>query len=232
MNNSESFENDMNAFCELIKKWNGGIAQIDHYIVSHSVLRMHIKPRDDSFSILKIELGSCDFLSGPVRWESCKIEVYEKKNGRGYILIDVKHGFCVQCYDFSVEETKFSLPQTQIMLIEKEELPDWFSYPTEFLFIVEHGLVNINPWIILEGDVLRSWMKVLKDIYPEQDLIPFAVRRDSNILACWKKSTLYQIDIIDFNKKSHYDPIKSYSSVWSWFKSVVDEMIDLTSKEV
>lgn len=40
-------------------------------------------------------------------------------------------------------------------LLTKTEMPEWFSYPREFLRIVEQNLLNFDPWIILEGERLR-----------------------------------------------------------------------------
>lgn len=41
-------------------------------------------------------------------------------------------------------------------LLTKTEIPEWFSYPREFLRIVEQNLLNFDPWIILEGERLRA----------------------------------------------------------------------------
>ena len=40
-------------------------------------------------------------------------------------------------------------------ILTKTEMPEWFSYPREFLRIVEQNLLNFDPWIILEGERLR-----------------------------------------------------------------------------
>lgn len=41
-------------------------------------------------------------------------------------------------------------------LLSLEDLPEGFDYPSEFIRVVELGMVNLEPWWILEGDLLRG----------------------------------------------------------------------------
>lgn len=72
-----------------------------------------------------------------------------------------------------------------IDLLNKNELPDWFEYPQDFLAFVEKGDIDIGPWQLLEGKWLRVRNSGLKERFPGRNLVPFARRLDSDDLACW-----------------------------------------------
>ncbi|SNQ46062.1 conserved hypothetical protein [Frankia canadensis] len=70
-------------------------------------------------------------------------------------------------------------------LIPTAELPPGFSYPAEYLRVVAFGLTNLEPWILMDGDALRTAHHGLRDHFPGARLVPFATRRDNDEVACW-----------------------------------------------
>lgn len=71
------------------------------------------------------------------------------------------------------------------LLLPPTDLPDEFSYPSLFIRVVELGLTNLEPWWIIEGDVLLMKYEGLRKRYPTRRLVPFARRQDNDDVACW-----------------------------------------------
>ncbi|MFD8380564.1 hypothetical protein ACFV2X_18775 [Streptomyces sp. NPDC059679] len=74
-------------------------------------------------------------------------------------------------------------------LLTDDELPESFSYPPEFLRVVELGLTDLEPWWIVDGELLRSGMSLLASAYPTRRLVLFAKRQDNDDVACWDLDT-------------------------------------------
>lgn len=110
------------------------------------------------------------------------------------------------------------------MLLDESKLPDWFDYPDEFRIIVNQGLLDFDPWIILTGSRLETRYKGIKSRYPERDLIPFAKREDNDDVACFDK-TKRVVLIHDF-ASSGYEGGKDSITVWEWLRKAVDNMIE------
>src|SRR5688500_8899490 len=73
----------------------------------------------------------------------------------------------------------------RLRLLSDAELPEGFSYPGEFLRAVRLGLVNLEPWTIVDGEHLRRRFAGLRERYPTRTLVPFAERQDNDDVACW-----------------------------------------------
>ena len=111
-------------------------------------------------------------------------------------------------------------------LLEESERPEWFSYPREFLRIVDQNLLDFDPWIVLQGERLRTRYKGLKERYPDRELVPFARRDDNDDVACWEKGNEKSVVIIHDFSSCGYEQRESFSSFWDWFRNVVEEMIE------
>ncbi|GHF30462.1 hypothetical protein [Streptomyces morookaense] len=70
-------------------------------------------------------------------------------------------------------------------LLTIDELPDGFNYPPEFIRVVELGLTSLEPWWIINVDLLRSLNRALATAYPERHLALFAKRENRDDVACW-----------------------------------------------
>ncbi len=110
-------------------------------------------------------------------------------------------------------------------LLIKNELPDWFDYPKEFLRIVNQNLFDFEPWLILSGARLHTRFHGLKNNYPNRNLIPFARRIDNDDIACWEDNTYSVVVIHDFSSPGYEDSAK-YSMFWDWFRAAIEDMIE------
>ena len=50
-------------------------------------------------------------------------------------------------------------------LLSIDDLPPDFEYPPEFIRVVELGLTNLEPWWIVQGDLLRDRFQGLRKRY-------------------------------------------------------------------
>lgn len=113
---------------------------------------------------------------------------------------------------------------TEIILNENE-IPTWFNYPQEFLRIVEQQLLDFDPWVIMQGQALRTRFKGLKERYPERSLIPFARREDNDDVACWEKNGLSKIVIIHDFASPGYENKEEFDCFWNWLRSALEATI-------
>jgi hypothetical protein len=113
------------------------------------------------------------------------------------------------------------------MILQNNELPDWFEYPSEFKVLIEQNLLDFDPWIILTDDRLRTRFEGVKKRYPKRNLVPFARREDNDDLACFEKGKSVVV-IHDFASEG-YEGGKESIEFWDWLRKVVEEMIDYNS---
>ncbi|OHV57169.1 hypothetical protein BCD48_43385 [Pseudofrankia sp. BMG5.36] len=81
------------------------------------------------------------------------------------------------------------MPATSQDLLTGGDLPDGFSYPPEFVRLVEYGLTDLEPWWIMTGDLLRERHTGLAERRPGRSLVPFAERQDNDDVACCDLAT-------------------------------------------
>ena len=111
-------------------------------------------------------------------------------------------------------------------ILKDKELPSWFHYPQEFLKLIELGLVNFEPWVVLLDDQLRTRFKGLQERFPERQLIPFAKREDNDDVACWEKGRGGIVVIVhDFASPGFENSIE-YDGFWKWFREAIEDMIE------
>lgn len=110
-------------------------------------------------------------------------------------------------------------------LLSKNELPEWFSYPEEFLRIIEQGLLDFDPWIILQNAQLRTRFSGIKERYPERKLIPFARREDNDDVACWDQCKPGFVVIIHDFSSPGYENKEEFVCFWDWLRSAVEATI-------
>ena len=111
-------------------------------------------------------------------------------------------------------------------LLNENELPAGFSYPEEFLKIVDLNLVDITPWIVIEGKYLRDRHEGLKKRYPTRLLIPFARRLDNDDLACWSTEASGSVFIIHDFASEDWEQKQVYREFWAWFRQAIEDMIN------
>ncbi|MFI9505662.1 hypothetical protein [Nocardia sp. NPDC052566] len=112
-----------------------------------------------------------------------------------------------------------------IELLNTNELPSKFAYPHEFLRIVDLGLLDIEPWQILQGDLLRMRHIGIGERYPGRTLIPFAARQDNDDVACWEGDAWGVVIVHDFAEPG-WEARESYKNFYDWLRRAVDDLIE------
>lgn len=111
-------------------------------------------------------------------------------------------------------------------LIDRRDLPEWFEYPRQFLRIYEQGLLDFDPWWILEGDLLRDTYYRLKKVYKSRFVVPFARTGASDDIACWEKGKGDAVVIVHFGATSGWESGPEYPDFWSFFRRMIDDTIE------
>jgi hypothetical protein len=112
-------------------------------------------------------------------------------------------------------------------LLSIEELPRGFWYPPAFVRVVELGLMDLEPWHLLEGGPLRERHAGLAKRFPARDLVPFARRQDNDDIACWEPSrgTEKVVVVHDFASPG-WEERAEYPGFYDWLRQAVEDLID------
>jgi hypothetical protein len=110
-------------------------------------------------------------------------------------------------------------------LLGVSDLPEGFSYPPEFIRVVELGLTNLEPWWILTGDLLRDRYSGLVLRYPARSLVPFARRQDNDDVACWDAREGKLLIIHDFASPGG-EVRHEFPNFYAWLRQAVEDLIE------
>lgn len=110
-------------------------------------------------------------------------------------------------------------------LLSVADLPDKFDYPPEFVRVVELGLTQLEPWWIIEGDLLRDRHRGLQQRYPSRTVVPFAVRQDRDDVACFVPDSEKIVIIHDFADPG-YEQRDELPDFDAWLRRAVDDLIE------
>ncbi|PWI43386.1 hypothetical protein [Streptomyces sp. ICBB 8177] len=110
-------------------------------------------------------------------------------------------------------------------LLSSDDLPEGFSYPPEFVRVVELGLTALEPWWIFDGEPLRQRYRGLKDRYPQRSLVPFARREDNDDVACWDLRVGDVVIVHDF-AGSGWEQRGRFADFDSWLRQAVEDLIE------
>jgi hypothetical protein len=108
-------------------------------------------------------------------------------------------------------------------LLNRSELPSWFIYPSEFLNVVNDGVVDIGPWQFLTGQWLRVRILGLRKRFPDRELVPFARRLDSDDVACWDGHSLGAVSVVHDFCAPGWEKRESFDSFAAWYQSAQTE---------
>lgn len=115
---------------------------------------------------------------------------------------------------------------SSIDLFSNEELPPGFSYPRQFQRIVELGLLDLQPWYVLHGTVLRDTKAGLAERYPERRLVPFARRQDNDDVACWQAGQKESVYVIHDFASAGWEQSAYFDSFYDWLRQAIEDLID------
>lgn len=133
-------------------------------------------------------------------------------------------------YTELMNSSRYQIDQIEvprIPLLEEAELPQGFTYPPEYLFMVDSRMVFFPPWQL----IFDKWVKVsydgLRERYPNRVLVPFARRFNTDDIACWEDCNNREVVVVHDHASSGWeDRGERYPDFWSWYKAAVEELID------
>lgn len=112
-----------------------------------------------------------------------------------------------------------------VSILEQHELPTWFTYPEEYLRLVEQNVIDLTPWHILDRDEAVRRMDGIRKRYAKRELVPFAIRQDNSWVACWEKSVPGRVLVINDFASEGWESVKEHNTFWEWFRSACEDMI-------
>jgi hypothetical protein len=109
-------------------------------------------------------------------------------------------------------------------LLDPAQLPPGFTYPPEFLRVLDLGLVNLEPWWIFDGAALRDRVAGLRERFPDRVLVPFARREDNDDVACWEHQPPQVVVIHDFASPGFEDR-GAFADFYGWLRQAIEDLI-------
>lgn len=105
--------------------------------------------------------------------------------------------------------------------------PPGFLYPPLFARTVESGLVDLDPWYILQGDELVRRFVGLRPRYADRELVPFARRGDRDDVACFDIDAGGEaIAVIEDFSPPGFEQYEMYPDFADWLRSAVNDFIE------
>jgi hypothetical protein len=112
-------------------------------------------------------------------------------------------------------------------LLSAADLPAEFSYPRLFVRVVELGLVDLEPWSVLQDAELRRRTKGVKERYPQRRLVPFARRVDRDDVACFDVDAgSGRISVIEDFGEPGFEQFETYDHFADRFRAAIDDLIE------
>ncbi len=109
-------------------------------------------------------------------------------------------------------------------LLDITELPAGFTYPRGLVRMAELGLLDLDPWWILEGAELRRRFAGMRQRYPQRKLVPFARRQDSDDVACIDLDRGTVAIVHDFASMG-WKGRAEFADFRAWVHQVIDDLI-------
>lgn len=115
---------------------------------------------------------------------------------------------------------------TSIELLAEADLPPGFIYPHEFRRMVDLGIVDMEPWYVIQGEVLRNALQGLRARYPDSGLVPFARRQDNDDIACWPAPFAGEVLIVHDFASPGWEQRARFATFYDWFRQAVEDFIE------
>lgn len=112
------------------------------------------------------------------------------------------------------------------ILLNPNELPSGFEYPREFVRVVELGIVDLEPWLILEGRQLQDRIAGLRSRYAGRTLVPFARRIDNDDVACWDVDRGMEVAIVHDFASPGWEQRAFVGGFYDWLRLAIDDLIE------
>jgi hypothetical protein len=111
-------------------------------------------------------------------------------------------------------------------LLGPADVPPGFDYPREFIRVVELGLMDLEPWRLLDGEDLFSRHLGMRGRYPARSLVPFARRTDSDDVACWDLDRDGRVVVVDDFEPAGWEHVSEFASFYAWLRRAIEDLIE------
>lgn len=110
--------------------------------------------------------------------------------------------------------------------LHASDLPAGFTYPPAFGRIVELGLTDLEPWVLLEGVTLADRFDGLRKRYAKRRLVPFARRIDNDDVAAWDLDKEGRVVIVHDFASPGWEHRGEFSTFYDWVRQAVEDLIE------
>ena len=109
-------------------------------------------------------------------------------------------------------------------------MSDNSALPALYDHMIECGIVDLDPWAVLRGDVQSRRAQHIEQVFPGWGIIPFARRLDNDDVACWTGSKVVVVDDWDVWPDENGAPkrhvAREYASMEEWFLAAAQDFIE------
>jgi len=110
-------------------------------------------------------------------------------------------------------------------LLSLAELPSGFEYPRQFRRLVDLQLTKLEPWWVIEGELLAERFLGLRERYANRTLVPFAVRQDNDDVACWDVDRGDIVIVHDFASPGS-EQRGAYAKFEDWLRAAIEDFLE------
>lgn len=112
------------------------------------------------------------------------------------------------------------------LLLTSADLPGDFVYPSALVRVVEHGLLDLEPWEVLEGATLLHRLRGLRSRYPDHRYIPFACRTDTDDVVCWDPDERPgRVVVVHDFASPGWERQGSFEDVSAWLRQAFEDFV-------
>jgi hypothetical protein len=104
-------------------------------------------------------------------------------------------------------------------LIPLAELSPGFAYPAEYLRVVDLGLIDLEPWRIVEGRTLFAIYEPFADAFPNEHLVSSVRFTENDDVVCWHPAA-GEIVTVDPSDR-HWYSNGNHENFWAWFRRAI-----------
>ena len=109
-------------------------------------------------------------------------------------------------------------------LLNPDDVDVNLAYPDGLLRAVEQQLLDLTPWHLMDRETAKKRLSGLRERY-ERKYVPFALRQDSDDMACIDPAIPEHVVIVHDFASEGYERRQEFTSFWDWFRAAIEDMI-------
>ena len=92
--------------------------------------------------------------------------------------------------------------------------------------MVDLGLVRLEPWLLLGDDERMTVGRRLGRTHPDMRLLPFAVRRGDDLVACWQHAPEFRAVVVFHPSAADgWESRVEFPHFHAWLREAVEDFI-------